>query len=88
MSQTGTEPGSLNYRVPEVVTVLVAGLAHAQPHPQTDGFSTLAVAPFDALLHADGAPQGCRCRTEHHHQSVTEVLDLGAARFGDGLPQE
>ena len=63
----GTEPGSLDDRVPEVVTVLVADLAHAQPNAQSDWFSTLAVALFDALLHAYCAPQSRGCRTEHHH---------------------
>ena len=53
----GTEPGSLDNRVPEVVTVLVVGLAHAQPNAQPDWFSTLAVVLLDALLHGNCAPQ-------------------------------
>jgi len=29
-----------------------------------------------------------RRRTEHHHQPVTQILDLGTAGLGDGLPQD
>ena len=54
----GTEPGCLDDRVPEVVAVLVADLAHAQAHTQSDWFSTLAVVLFDALLHAYCTRQG------------------------------
>ena len=47
-----------------------------------------AVVPFHALLHRHGTGQRGRRRGEHHHEPVTQVLDLGATRFGDGLAQD
>ena len=49
-----TEPGRLDDRVPEVVVVLPADLAPAQPDPQAHRVLTAAVVPFDALLHGHG----------------------------------
>ena len=75
----GTEPGRLDDRVPEVVAVLPGDLAPLSP-PAAPPSARGAVVLFDALLHGDPAGQGGRGRGEDHHEPVTQVLHLGAAR--------
>jgi hypothetical protein len=45
------------------------------------------VVALGALLHARCARQRIRCRGEHDHEPVAEVLHLGAAGLSDGLSQ-
>jgi hypothetical protein len=49
---------------------------------------TVAVVAFDTLLHGYCARQGCGCRGEHHHETVTEVLHLGASGLRNRLAQD
>ena len=88
LSHRAHSAGRLDDRVPEVVVVLLADLAPAQSDPQAHRVLTVPVVPFDALLHGHRARQGGRRRAEHHHEPVTEVLHLGATRFGDRLAQD
>jgi len=84
----GTEPGRFNHRVPEVVVVLSTDFTAAQSDPQAHRLLTAPVGAFDALLHGHATRQGSRGRAENHHESVTQVLYLGAPGFGDGLAQD
>ena len=43
---------------------------------------------LDRLLHAHRSGQRPRRRRIHHHQAVTEILDLGPARRRDRTPQQ
>ena len=84
----GAQPGRFDDRVTEVVVVLPTDLAPAQPHPQPHRPLTHPVVTVDALLHGHRARQRRRRGAEHHHQPVTQVLHLGAARLGNRLTQD
>ena len=82
----GAEPGCLDDRVPEVVLVLSAHLAAAQPYAQTDRVLPTTVVALHPLLHSHPAGQGSRRGGEGHHQAISQVLHLGTTCLGDGLP--
>ena len=84
---TGTQPCRFDHRVAEVVVVFSTDLTDTQPDPQPHLLFTVPVVPFDALLHRHRARQRGRRGTEHHHEPVTQVLYLGAARLRERLTQ-
>ena len=43
------------------------------------------IVPVDGLLHGHGTCQRSRCGGEYGHDTVTQVLQLGALGFRDGL---
>ena len=82
------QPCRFDDRVTEVVIVLPTDLAPTQPDPQPHRALTHAVVTVDALLHGHRARQRRRRGAEHHHQPITEMLHLGAARLRDRLTQD
>ena len=70
----GAESGRLDDRVPEVVLVLFADLAAAQPYSQTDRVLPTTVVALQPLLHSDSAGQGSRGRGERHHQAISRFF--------------
>ncbi len=84
----GTEPSRLDDGLAEVVAVLASDLAGAQPDAQADRRVPPATVAFDSLLHRNRARHRRRRSTEHDHQSVAQVLHLGATRFSDRLAQD
>ncbi len=75
----GAESCGLDDRVTEIVVVLAAHVAAADPDAQADRMRVSAVLQVDCLLHLDGRRDASRGGTEHGHDAVAEVLDLGAA---------
>ena len=82
------ELSCLDHRVPEVIAVLRADVAHTQPDAQAHGVLATTVVAFDSLLHGNSTRHGRGRRAEHHHEPVTQALHLGAARLGDRLTQD
>ena len=80
--------GRLDHRVAEVVVVLTADLAPAEPDPEPQRVRLPAVVTLHTLLHGHAAVEGGRRRGEGHHEPVAQVLDLGAPGFGDGLAED
>ena len=84
----GTEPRRLDHRVPEVVALLPAHLAHAEADPKVDRVLDPPIVLLDGLLHGHPAGQGRRGGGEDDHEAVAQVLHLGAAHLGDRLAQD
>jgi hypothetical protein len=81
--------GGLDNGVAPVVVVLRDHFAATEADPQSDGgVQPITIVIVHGLLHGDGAPECGRCRSKDHHEAVTQVLHLGATRFGDSLAQE
>ena len=62
-------------------------LSPAQPDPQAHRGGSARLPCSMPCCMTTAHAERCRGRGEHDHQAVAQVLDLGAARFGDGLAQ-
>ena len=84
----GAKSGSFDDRVAEVVTLLGADLAAADPDPESDSVRRVPVCQVDTLLHRHSRSQCRRGGGEDDHQAVAEVLHLPPTGLGDCLAQE
>ena len=84
----GAQTGRLDDRVAEVVVVLVGDLTAAQPDPQAHRSSRARLSRSTPCCIATAHDNAADAAREHHHEPVTEVLHLGAARFRDRLTQD
>ena len=82
------QPGCLDHRITEEVAVLLDSFARAHADTNAQRLTVRTVVMVDCLLHPHRARQRPTRRREHHHESVTQILDLGAARADDRASQQ
>ena len=81
------QPRRFDHRVAEVVAVLLGRFAGRYADPHRERQFAANVVTFDALLHRDRARQGPTRRAERNHQTIAEILHLGAAGRCDRAPK-